>query len=334
MAPVWAPTPSGEATQYPSLMPRLAIWAQPNQTRLLERALAEGPADDRLEVALVGCPDEHGAVALGTSLNTESCTDLRDVLRSDVDVVWLAAPRTLDADARSLVRAATAPVATSSPPPAALSELLGEPDGGMPAVFIPLLRAGAAFQSAAAALENFGTVHCVHVSSTAGDHQTSRASLALDAFDLVTHLLGEPDEIWAAHAGDLPMSPDPTVERSGHLTAAMRFGTERAASITVSDGGGTWVRRAVILGEGGRLIMTDEGVSWTDPEGVSQEAPPTEGQVNAGELAGWHLRRLAAGRDMPRISLEAAVVLESARLSCLTRQVEDPQHVRNMIDRR
>ena len=315
-------------------MPRLAIWAHPNQTHLLERALAEGPKGDRLEAVLVGCADEHGAAALGAALDAASCTDLREVLHAEVDVVWLAAPRTLDADARGLVRAAAMPVATSAPPPAALSDLLSEPDGGMPAIFIPLLRGGAAFQAAAAALENFGTVHCVHVSSTAGDHQTSRASLALDAFDLVTHLLGEPDEIWAAHAGPLPITPDPTVERSGHLTAAMRFGTERAASITVSDGGGAWVRRAVILGEGGRLIVTDEGVSWTDPGGVSQEAPPTEGQANAGELAGWHLRRLAAGREISRISLEAAVVLESARLSCLTRQVEDPQHIRNMIGRR
>jgi hypothetical protein len=203
----------------------------------------------------------------------------------------------------------------------------------MPAVFIPLLRGGAAFQSAAAALENFGSVQCVHVSSTAGDYQTSRSALALDAFDLVTHLLGEPDEIWAAHAGSRPVSDDPTVERSGHLTAAMRFGTERAASITVSDGGGTWVRRVVILGEGGRIILTDEGLSWTDPAGASQEAPPTEGQANAGELAGWHLRRLAGGKPPPPISLHAAVALESARLSCLTRQVEDPAHVRNMIGR-
>jgi len=113
----------------------------------------------------------------------------------------------------------------------------------------------------------------------------------------------------------------------------MRFGTERAASITVSDGGGSWIRRVVILGEGGRIILTDEGVSWTDPDGTAQEAPPTEGQANAGELAGWHLRRIAAGKPIPTISIEAAIALESARLSCLTRQVEDPEHVRNMIGR-
>ena len=93
--------------------------------------------------------------------------DLRKILRSNADVVWLAAPQTLDADARGLVRAATMPVATSSPPPAALADLLSEPDGGMPAHFIPLLRGGAAFQSAATALEGFGLVHCVHVSATA-----------------------------------------------------------------------------------------------------------------------------------------------------------------------
>ncbi|MCP4759307.1 MAG: hypothetical protein GY894_07960 [Planctomycetes bacterium] len=315
-------------------MPRIAIWAADNQLRLIERALAEGPSENRLEAVIVGCEDQQAADSLAETLGAGSATnDVREVLQSAADLVWLAAPRTLDTDTRSMVRGANMPVATSAPPPAALPDLLSEPDGGMPALFIPLMRSGEAFRSASTALENFGDVHCIHVSSTAGDHQTSRSALALDAFDLVTHIMGTPDEIWAAHAGSLPVSPDPTVERSGHLTAAMRFGTERAASITVSDGGGTWIRRIVILGEGGRIIVTDEGVSWTDPDGKAQEAPPTEGQANAGELAGWHLRRIAAGGDTPTISLNAAIVLESARLSCLTRQVEDPQHVRNMLGR-
>jgi len=314
-------------------MPRLAIWAAPNQTQLIERALAEGPTGDRLTPALVGTEDLADAGALGEAVGADSTTDIRDILQADADLAWIAAPASLNTDVRAIARAATMPVATSAPPPAALTDLLREPDGGMPAVFIPLLRGGAAFLSAATALESFGQIHCVHVSSTAGDHQSSGSALALDAFDLVTHLLGVPDEIWAAHAGDTPVSPDPETQRRGHVTAAMRFGTERAASITVSDGGGSWIRRVVILGEGGRIILTDEGVSWTDPDGTAQEAPPTEGQANAGELAGWHLRRIAAGKPIPTISIEAAIALESARLSCLTRQVEDPEHVRNMIGR-
>ncbi|MDP7069795.1 MAG: hypothetical protein QF561_00420 [Phycisphaerales bacterium] len=315
-------------------MPRLAIWAADNQLRLLERAVAGPTADVVLEPVIVGCQDRQAADTFAHQLGGAASTnDVREVLQADADIAWLAAPRMLDTDTRSMARGAAMPVATSAPPPAALADLLSEPDGGMPAVFIPLLRSGEAFRAASSALEDFGAVHCIHVSSTAGDHQTSRAALALDAFDLVTHLMGAPDEIWAAHAGLLPISPDPTVERSGHLTAAMRFGQERAASVTVSDGGGTWIRRVVILGEGGRIIVTDEGVSWTDPDGAALEAPPTEGQANAGELAGWHLRRMATGGDTPAISLNAAIVLETARLSCLTRQVEDPEHVRNMLGR-
>ncbi|MDP7029125.1 MAG: hypothetical protein QF733_02785 [Phycisphaerales bacterium] len=314
-------------------MPRIAIWAAPNQTQLIERALGEGPPAERLSPTLVGAANPAAAAALGEALDAPFTSDLRDVLQADADVAWLAAPSTLTSDARAIARSSPIPVATSAPPPAALADLLSEPDGGMPAVFIPLLRGGAAFSAAATAMESFGQIHCMHVSSTAGDHQTCGSALALDAFDLVTHLLGVPDEIWAAHAGESPISADPTVQRPGHMSAAMRFGTERAASITVSDGGGSWIRRVVILGEGGRIIVTDEGVSWTDPEGEAQEAPPTEGQANAGELAGWHLRRLATNKPIPTISIEAAIALESARLSCLTRQVEDPEHVRNMIGR-
>jgi len=314
-------------------MPRLAIWATQGQHTLIERALGPSHHDEPLTLAMLGCPTSRGIEQLGDVIDAPTTTDLRDILHADVDVIWLAAPGTLDVDARAMVRQATAPVATSAPPTAALAELLDEPDGGMPAVFIPLLRGGAAFQAAETALESFGAIHCIHVSATAGDHQTSRGALAVDAFDLVTHLLGEPEEVWAAHAGPDPVSPDPTIERTGHLSAAMRFGHDRAASITVSDGGGSWIRRAVILGEGGRLIVTDEGVSWTDPSGDAVEAPPTEGQSTAGELAAWHLIRLAEGRPIPRIAIEAAISLETARLSSLTRQVESPQHVRAMVGR-
>ncbi len=312
-------------------MTRVAIWATGQQHTLIERALnAEGPGEP-LTLAVVGAADAQAAEALASRFKVPAVTEVRGVLHAEVDVIWLAAPGVLDADGRSLVRTASVPVATSAPPPAELADLLAESDGGMPALFLPLMRGGAAFQSASTALESFGEIHCVHVSATAGDHQTSNSALALDAFDLVAHLLGEPDELWAAHAGPLPITPDPVVDRPGHLTAAMRFGRERAASITVSDGGGSWIRRVVILGEGGRLIVTDEGVSWTDPEGRSQEAPPTEGQSNAGELAGWHLRRMAEGRPLTQVSIDAAILQEAARLSCLTRQVEDPDRVRRMV---
>lgn len=310
-------------------MTRVAIWAGADQVPLLRRAIDAGA----FETPAIGCSDATGAVALSQALDQPVETDLRAVLSVDCDVIWMAAPRALDTDTRTMLRSVNCPVATSAPPPAALAELLEEPDGGMPATFIPLMRGGPTWAAAESALEGFGQIHCVHVSATAGDYQTSLRALLLDAVDLVTHLIGEPDEIWSAHAGQQAVSADPTAELSGHIAAAMRMGTKQAASLSISDGGGSWIRRVVLLGDGGRIIVTDAGVSWTDPEGVNQEAAPTENRVTAGELAAWHLKRLAEGRPQLRTTLAAAVVMETARLSCLTRQVEDPQQVHNMIGR-
>ncbi len=310
-------------------MTQVSIWADADQTPLLKRAMAS----NRLEAASIGCSDPKGAVLLADALGLAVSGDLRTVLTAECDVIWIAAPRALDADTRSILRQVQKPVATSAPPPGALTELIQEPDGGMPAQFIPLLRGGPTWATVESALENFGGIQCIHVSTTAGDYQTSVNALLLDAVDMVTHLIGEPDEVWASHAGPHPVSADPTAGISGHVAAAMRFGTTQAASVSVSDGGGSWIRRAVLLGEGGRIIVTDSGVSWTDPAGDTNEPPPTEEGTTAGALAAWHLQRMAEGRPIPRTTLAAAVVMETARLSCLTRQVEDPQQVHNMIGR-
>lgn len=310
-------------------MTKVSIWAAADQAPLLQRTLSS----NGLEAASIGCGDPNGAVLLADTLGLPVSADLRTVLTAECDVVWIAAPRALDADTRSILRTVQKPVATSAPPPGALAELIQEPDGGMPAQFIPLLRAGRTWPTVESALEDFGSIQCIHVSATAGDYQTSVNALLLDAVDMVTHLIGEPDEVWASHAGPHPVSADPAAELSGHIAAAMRFGTDQAASINVSDGGGSWIRRAVLLGEGGRIIVTDSGMSWTDPAGDAKEAPPQEEGTTAGALAAWHLQRLAQGRAIPRTTLAAAVAMETTRLSCLTRQVEDPQQVHNMIGR-
>ena len=90
----------------------------------------------------------------------------------------------------------------------------------------------------------------------------------------------------------------------------------------MSDGGGSWIRRATVLGEGGRIILTDEGVSWSDPEGAAQEAPPSEAHATAGALSRWHLLRLVQGMSTEQPGTDAALLCEALRLSCITGQVE------------
>ena len=311
-------------------MVRLGIWAQANQQPLIEDVLTAGQSHD-FELVMLGHEQDKVSTALSAALGGAACTDLRSLLGCPADVIWLAAPGILNTDGRSLVRESSTPVATSSPPPDDLTDLLREADGGMPAAFIPLMRSCHAYRSAATALESFGRIECVHVAMTASNHHTSRTALSLDAFDLITSLMGEPDDVWAANAGTTSSHRPDFMPDQGHLMAALRYGPDRAASVTVSNGAGSWTRRILVLGEGGRLICTDEGASWTDVEGVIQAAPTPDTQINAGAVIAEQLIRIATGEGVPPVSLEAAIVQECARLSALTGQIEDPQHLRRMI---
>ncbi|MCH2136769.1 MAG: hypothetical protein MK101_09335 [Phycisphaerales bacterium] len=302
-----------------------AVWARGDQAQLLGNAFS----DRALQCALLGCDDPQVGADLAAALGAEAVDDVRQLLhQTSIDVLWLACPDVLDADLRSVIRASSVPVATSAPCREGFDPRLYDGDH---ARFIPLLRTGPAFHAATGCLEHLGRVHCMQVSASAGDHQTSLAALLLDCADLVMHTCGLPDEVFASHSGGVAPSADPAAGMSGHVTATMRFADGAAASITVSDGGGTWIRRATLLGEGGRVIITDEGVSWTDPDGHVQEAPPSESHATAGGLARWHLLRLAEGAPVEQPGHEAALLCEAIRLSCVTGQIEVPEHVGRMF---
>jgi predicted dehydrogenase len=304
---------------------RCAVWASADQVQLLQRAFASKD----LSCAVLGCDDPTARQSMAEALCATQADDLRQMLQHpDVDAIWLAAPRLLDASLRTLIANLKTPVATSAPCVEGFAPHL---QGDCHAHFMPLFRAGPSFQAAQGCMEHLGAVRCMQVSATAGDHQTSLRALLLDATDLIVHLGGMPDEVFAVHSGTTVLTADPSAEMSGHLTASMRFANGAAASLTVSDGGGTWIRRATVLGEGGRVILTDEGVSWTDPAGVAQEAPPSESHATAGALTRWHLLRLGHTPPDAQPGPKAALLCEALRLSCLTGQVEETEHVAKMF---
>lgn len=299
---------------------RCAVWASADQQQLLERALGS----DALTCAVIGCDDPAARDRLAAAFNATPVDDVRQLLQAEgVDLVWLAAPRTLEEDILALAGTLSIPVATSAP---FVEGFRPDLYGSNQVHFIPLLRGGPAYLAAAGCIELLGNVHCIQVSATAGNHQASLHALLMDAADLVVHLAGMPDEVYAAQSGPA-MTSDPSSEICGHLTSTMRFANGCTASITVSDGGGSWIRRATVLGEGGRIIMTDEGVSWTDPEGAAQEAPPSEAHATAGALSRWHLLRLVQGMSTEQPGTDAALLCEALRLSCITGQVEQVAHV-------
>ena len=301
-----------------------AVWASADQLQLLQRAFAS----QDLSCTVLGCNDPATRRSMAEALGAQEADDLRQMLQHpDIDATWLAAPRLLDASLRSLIETLNTPVATSAPCVEGFAPHLYVDSQTH---FMPLLRAGPSFQAAEGCMEHLGAVRCIQVSASAGDHQTSLRALLLDAADLIVHLGGVPDEVFAVHCGSTVLTADPSAEMTGHLTASMRFANGAAASLTVSDGGGTWIRRATVLGEGGRVILTDEGVSWTDPGGAAQEAPPSESHATAGALTRWHLLRLNRSPKDVQPGPQAALLCEALRLSCLTGQVEQMQHVAKM----
>ncbi len=326
----WTITWHGPASAGPLLLVvyhrpmRCAVWAAPEQLQLLQRAFDT----DALTCAVLGCDDPAARDSMAAALQAEPVDDVRQLLLSpSIDAAWLAAPGVLDADIDAMAGDLPVPVATSAPFVEGFQPDLYGKDN---VHFIPLLRGGPTWLAASGCIELLGDVHCIQVSATAGDHQTSLRALLLDAADLVVHVAGMPEEVFAAQSGG-PMTPDPTGGIAGHLTSTMRFANGCTASITVSDGGGSWVRRATVLGTGGRVMVTDEGVSWTDPDGEAQEAPPTESHATAGALSQWHLCRLGDDKPDPQPSPDVALLCETLRLSCVTGQVEQVDHVARMF---
>jgi len=304
-----------------------AVWAGADQEQLLRNTF-DGTT---LSCAALGCVDAASCDTLAAAHGAQRIDDVRQMLQThDADVVWLAAPGVLNADLRPLMAACKMPVATSAPWGEGFDPELYRGDL---AWFIPLLRGGETFHSATACLELLGPVRCMQYAATAGDHQTSLRALLLDAADLVVQLVGMPDEVFAGHAGAAALTADPAVNITGHLTATMRFSTGCTASITVSDGGGTWVRRATVLGDGGRMILTDNDVCWTSPDGSMNEDESIAAAdcATAGSLSRWHLLRLIDGKKPPQPGANAALLCEAMRLSCVTGQIEEPAHVARMF---
>ncbi|MCH2133406.1 MAG: hypothetical protein MK116_06625 [Phycisphaerales bacterium] len=312
---------------------RCLAWGTLSQLLMMEAAAAL----DGLEITLAGCPVPDESRELAESLEAERVDDLRAaLLRDDWDVAWLTAPGCLDADIRRLIRELDRPVATSTQPADSVQVLVGEPDTPQRARFIPLMRHGRPFRGAEQVLENFGARHSAHIEMIAGCDGVTSSSLLYDAMDLVHGVFGMPDNLFAARAGVTAMTNDGPID--GHIVVSLRYPDRCAAAVSIAEGGGQWSRRVAILGEGGRLIVSDDGVEWLSADGDVLDAGrgQTTNIPTAGEVAGHHLKRLALNRepiDEIDMSLDALCLCEAVRLSCVTGQVEDPARIARMLRR-
>ncbi|MCH2152644.1 MAG: hypothetical protein MK089_04815 [Phycisphaerales bacterium] len=312
---------------------RCLVWGVHSQLPLFQAATEV----DDFVINLVGGPLPEDTRELSEALDVTPLDDLRTgLLSNEWDVAWLAAPGCLDADLRQLIRGLDRPVATSTPPADSVQNLMSETEEGQRATFIPLMRLGRPFRGAEQVLENFGVKHSGHIEMIAGGDGVTSASLLYDAMDLAFGLFGMPDNLFAARAGEGAVTRDSQIPLNGHLVVSLRYPNRCAAAVSIAEGGGQWSRRIVVLGEGGRLIVSDDGVEWLSSDGDVLDAGrgQTTNLPAAGEVAAHHLKRLAIDReptDEIDQSLETSCLCEAVRLSCITGQAEDPAHVLRML---
>ncbi|MHC4306600.1 MAG: hypothetical protein ACYS15_19790 [Planctomycetota bacterium] len=296
---------------------RIIAWADADQETLIEDAVRRGKFD---LVAVVSPETEN----------------VRDLVRQDADLVWLAAPGAIAADERRLLREAAVPVISSVPMPGSVAEITDDPSEAESARFVPLMRRSPGYRAAREVFDQFGRRQSASIvaGSTAGEG-TLFARL-FDAMDLAENLCGPVKELGAALWRPLGGVPETLTGLAGHLTANVRFADNRCAAVAVSDLAGRWFRQVTVLGEGGRLSIDDGGFEWVSPDGELIDSHREKGRLGAGDLVAIHARRLLEGADaadLPPDSARLLAVCEAARLSARTGADEAPRKVLEMMKR-
>jgi len=139
--------------------------------------------------------------------------------------------------------------------------------GGGWASLVPLMRASRAMRDAADVLEQFGQVRTVLVECWCRAGQGTLGARLFDAMDCIVSLLGVPEQVdatyvWPVSGHALHAAAGESLRGlEGDLTANMRFAGGRAAAVALSDRASRWSRSVTILGDGGRLRISDDGVS-------------------------------------------------------------------------
>lgn len=231
--------------------------------------------------------------------------------------------------------------------------------GGGWARATPLFRLSRAMRDASDVLDQFGHVRTLVVEGWCGPGQGSLGSRLFDAIDCVVSLLGTPEQIdasyvWPVRGRGLHQAAGETLRGlSGDLTANLRFADGRAATLALSDRASRWSRSITLIGDGGRLHVTDDapqgigtgtgGFTWLSADGASVDASrpgrrkraqddrPDEALVDA---FADQLTRLLDHRTPAPSPTDYAAVLASAGaalLSARTGEAESSQTILRMV---
>jgi hypothetical protein len=294
----------------PSASVRAIAWAEPEQAPLL-RLLAERCG---LSWVAAGSPQRGRSIELARALSegqaqgASAFDDVRSALaglsepaRPEPGTLMLlaaAVPSDINPADPRLRPANSVRVATIEPIPASLIGTGG--DLSATGVFrqVPLFRHARAVRESAEVLSTFGPIRTMAVSAMGQIGAGSLGARLLDAVDLITLMMGEPEAVDAAYAGP-GVAPSPEASAaaapvrmlpgedlrglSGDMTVHLRFADGRSALAHVSDSAGAWRRTATVVGSAGRIDLDDESWAWSNQAGkVIDELKPRPASARSG----------------------------------------------------
>jgi len=267
-----------------------------------------------LTITAAGSPDAKDTGALARPLDAQPLTDLRAAIATAPGgLVLIADPGTFasgrpgasgsgpnasarndarsDAEELDAARDRGLKIASLVPLPASLSTLaqvgapiVGARSGtlGLWCELLGLARLAPRFRELTELVEHFGPVQSVQVTMMASAACGGLGARLIDALDLCAALLGEPESVWAAHAGAegglserhiaTPV-PEALSDLHGELALALRYEHARCASVLCSDRGGRYGLSVTAVGPRGRVTMTDHALLWLGPDGRSVDDP-------------------------------------------------------------
>jgi len=303
--------------------PRVIVWAQRGQETLVTETIEHAG----LELAAVVAPTPSDAAALADSMGVERIGDLRQAAqRENIDLLWLAAPARIEADARRAIREAAFPAVSSEARPAVIAEIAMDPAEAGTARFVPLMRESPGCRSAIDVREDLGVLHAISITIGCRPGEGTLFARIFDAMDLLDTLCGPAEGIAANLAGSASSVPETLADLDGAMTVNVRFATGATACIWASNTAPRWFRRVTVLGEGGLLQATDADHAWHAGDGGAIDAD-LERHVSPATLIGDAIKRVLERRDTPEVPPDTARIIalcEAARLSCRTAQVEIP----------
>lgn len=338
---------------------RVAVWAQPNQIELVQQiALGAG-----LEVACAGSPAKGQSGAVASALGVGTLADLRSALAERLaDIVLIAAsgdfgadPDRPDADLLSTAAGRSCVVVSFEPlPPSSIllarGDWLGsgQSPGARPVDlyrWCPASRHSHGWRQAPDAIETFGRVRSMSIESLGSAVDGTLGARLIGAIEIVCTILGTPESVDAAYVG-IPAGPGATPVHAlpgetlrdlhGSITANLRFADGRAATLIASNIAGLWRRGARLLGDGGSLSITDDGIEWHKPDGTLQDK--SRPRVERPWTAPAHeVMAEAVSRSVDPVASRGGVdhammlvIAQTALLSARTGQTESVETIRNM----